>query len=965
MTTFTLTSTFFFVERQWYFIAGTLQLLLLVIFPEKMPLVEGPVPYAHSEWRTTERFTTAEMADVYRTLFFAGFPPAAAADRATPAFGHRRSTAESRKHASVFIPEQMVRDFFAPFGAIETLVFDPRRGIGAVSFRDGASGESCYLACHMAPFAVAGEDEMRGSRGRQSDRDANESEVSSSLSDNDHSSDSERDADDGGKGAKARDANNRHGLSHLAKPSSALFDWRAASAAIGCEFIAVEVAAAMPFVNPAFLDRAVALARTSVSRQMLRTFPRRRHSEAGGAPVSKWAQPRSAQVGVEVIAAAGGVQSDQRANETAAPPSVGGAGTDSSMHNQMVRVTCPLLPDSSIFMRRILPAYVAKAHLLPRAMTALSASVRSRRQLRAAVRAYCHSAHAGERVSLSGDASDHHAQKNGVDYPTAEGGVTAFDYATRCLDSRLVGLSEMCLSACTSSGVNVTSGGPPVTASPNRSTPTMNPIGAAFTLADVQKAFTDLSVLDFWDCAYTTYYAALRAAPVARLRNRCALGALKDEDLEAVLQRYRERVKARREKEKMAPPLVARDPAGVIKSSPNAEADTVGLPHPAQQAGAAKAAFMRLGKSLSEASRNKTKDGGSQHPVGITTAEYVHPVLRRSVPVRTLFFGRCAPWQLGLRGWPMDAFSESSLSSSANDGGAPAGNVTALAQSLRQLVINANPSASSTASAMDGPAPGPSASEDDVGSSLRAIAALVLWRMQQRDDPTWTAVVTACSECPWWDLGGGGPARFESATEDFVALDQAMEELVSQANEARSRSATAVTPSTAAAWDITTAAHATPTVAKSKTGAGAASAVASGDHGTTPQPRNKYAQSGMSGSETLGPDVLHMAWCCLWRAGWSLQRACDLLDFHAVSGAWESLAHVCAPARDPADADWIAGGVIPSLRLLRAMAYGVSGLSAWEAIKSLLLPVLFGTAALVALLLGLAWSSAPSKNTPL
>jgi hypothetical protein len=301
--------------------------------------------------------------------------------------------------------------------------------------------------------------------------------------------------------------------------------------------------------------------------------------------------------------------------------------------------------------------------------------------------------------------------------------------------------------------------------------------------------------------------------------------------------------------------------------------------------------------------------------------------------------------------------------------------MAALAQSLRQLVIDANPSAmdgpaSSSSSTgkqytEEGPALGPSASEDDVGSSLRAIAALVLWRMQQRDDPTWTAIVTACSECQWWDLGGGGPARFESATEDFVALDQAMEELVTQANEARSRSATAVaTPSTAAAWGKTTAAP-TPTQAKSKTGAGADSAVASGDHGTTPRLRNKYAQSGMSGSETLGPDVLHMAWCCLWRAGWSLQRACDLLDFHAVSGAWESLAHVCAPARDPADADWIAGGVIPSLRLLRAMAYGVSGLSAWEAIKSLLLPVLFGMAALVTLLLGLAWSSAPSENTPL
>jgi hypothetical protein len=653
----------------------------------------------------------------------------------------------------------------------------------------------------------------------------------------------------------------------------------------------------------------------------------------------------------------------------------------------MVRVTCPLLPDSSIFMRRVLPAYVAKAHLLPRAMTALSASVRSRRQLRAAVRAYCRAARAGERAALFDDASDH-TQKDGVGYPTAEGGVTAFDYATRCLDSRLVGLSDMCLSACTISDVEVTSG-PRATASPKRSTPTINPIGAAFTPADVQKAFTDLSVLDFWDCAYTTYYAALRAAPVARLRNRCALGALKDEELEAVLQRYRERVKARREKEKEAPPLVAAasDPAGVIKPLPNAshhlpaEADTAGLPHPAQQAGAAKAAFMRLGKSLSEASRNKTKDGGGtrQQPVGISpAAEYVHPVLRRSVPVRTLFFGRCAPWQLGLRRWPMDAFSESSLSSSVNDGGALAGNVAALAQSLRQLVINANPNAPSNANAMGGPASsasarkqsteeeepalGPSPSEDDVGSSLRAIAALVLWRMQQRDDPTWTAVVTACSECPWWDLGGGGPARFESATEDFVALDQAMEELVSQANEARSRSATAVGASpAAAAWGKGTSSSA----AKSGTGASADSAVAAVDHRSAPRPRNKYAQSGISGSETLGPDVLHMAWCCLWRAGWSLQRSCDLLDFHVVSGAWESLAHVCAPARDPADADWIAGGAIPSLRLLRAMAYGVSGLSAWEAIKSLLLPALVGMAALVVLLLGLAWSSAPSKNTPL
>jgi hypothetical protein len=50
--------------------------------------------------------------------------------------------------------ETLVRELFDPYGDIEYFYFDYQNGAGVVQYKNGKSGESCYLMSHLLPFTV-------------------------------------------------------------------------------------------------------------------------------------------------------------------------------------------------------------------------------------------------------------------------------------------------------------------------------------------------------------------------------------------------------------------------------------------------------------------------------------------------------------------------------------------------------------------------------------------------------------------------------------------------------------------------------------------------------------------------------------------------------------------------------------------------------------------------------------------
>lgn len=166
---------------------------------------------ADRDWRTTKSHTVTEMMEVYREMFFAGFPAA---------------TADPEGGPPRFVPEPLVRSLFERFGAVTSFQFDERRGVGRATFADGDAAEHCYMALSYnavrLPMMTAG----------------------------------------GGPAGNAHDT------------------------AIVC----LEFAEYLPFVNPWLIRDDLLTSGSCLSRQMLRTFPRRRgYSNTTGRDEGSWA----------------------------------------------------------------------------------------------------------------------------------------------------------------------------------------------------------------------------------------------------------------------------------------------------------------------------------------------------------------------------------------------------------------------------------------------------------------------------------------------------------------------------------------------------------------------------------------------------------------------------------------------------------------------------------------------------